>query len=282
MIEAGGDFGRDIRLLHHLREIEQEIVVIEHVLALLGLDIGGEQIAQSLLMAGAPGKMLAERLGEARPAVDGARIDGEAGALGREALLGARQAELMPLEIHQIGRILAVVDGELRIEAEAKRVVAQQPRADRMKGAGEGGRRRGGRLRREFARQQPLHAPVQLAGGAPRKGRQHDPLGIGAGQDQMGDAMGEHIGLAGAGAGDHQQGAGPVRLAGAMLDGAALGVVQFAQGSGERGGGANHGGDHAPQQSCFAFCSQGAWGNAEFPSILQSSTSNPIRVYKYV
>ena len=61
MIEAAGDFGGDFGLLHHLREIEQEIVVIEHVLALLGLDIGGEQIAQGLFETRAPGEMLAQR-----------------------------------------------------------------------------------------------------------------------------------------------------------------------------------------------------------------------------
>jgi len=72
----------------------------------------------------------------------------------------------------------------------------------------------------------------------------------------MGDAVGEHIGLAGAGAGDDKQRRRATRLAGAMLDGATLGVVQFAQRGGKRGGGANHGWDHAPQQSCFALCSQ--------------------------
>ncbi len=42
MVEAARYFGRDVRLGEHLREIEQQIVVIEHRLALLGLDIGGE------------------------------------------------------------------------------------------------------------------------------------------------------------------------------------------------------------------------------------------------
>ena len=64
MIETAGDLGGDVRLLHHLREIEQEIVVIEHALALLGLDVGCEQAAQRLLEAGAPREVSAERLGE--------------------------------------------------------------------------------------------------------------------------------------------------------------------------------------------------------------------------
>ena len=46
----------------------------------------------------------------------------------------------------------------------------------------------------------------------------------------MGDAMREHVGLAGAGAGDDEQRRRAVRLAGAMLDREPLGVVQVARG----------------------------------------------------
>ena len=46
MIEALANVGGERGLGHHVRPVEQQIVVIEHVLALLGLDIGGEQRAQ--------------------------------------------------------------------------------------------------------------------------------------------------------------------------------------------------------------------------------------------
>ena len=257
MVETTGDFAGDALLLHHLREIEQEIVVIEHVLTLLGLDIGRKQGAQRLFEIGAPGKMVGQRLGQSLTAVDDARIDGEASPLCRKPLLHIRQAELMTFEIHEVGGIFPVVDGELRIEAEPQRIIAQQPRADRMKRAGVGRGRHRGRVRGEFARQQALHAPVELPRRAPREGRQHDAPGIGAAQDEMGDAMGEHIGLAGAGAGNHQQRRGAVRITNAMFHGLALGVVQFAQ---RRGGGgrANHRGRHASQQHVSPFVRKAA------------------------
>ena len=58
MIEAAADFVRDRRIAHHLRPVEQEVVVIEHVLGLLGLDIGREQALQLGRPACAPGIVL--------------------------------------------------------------------------------------------------------------------------------------------------------------------------------------------------------------------------------
>ena len=42
IIEAGGYVSRDCRLRHHLRPVEQKVVVVEHVLILLGFHIGAE------------------------------------------------------------------------------------------------------------------------------------------------------------------------------------------------------------------------------------------------
>ena len=46
------------------------------------------------------------------------------------------------------------------------------------------------------------------AGGPAGEGEQQDPAGIDAGGDQVGHAVGEGVGLAGAGAGDDEQRAG--------------------------------------------------------------------------
>ena len=64
MIEAGGDLGGDVRLGQHLGEIEQEVVVIEHVLALLRFDVSGEERTKRVLVRRGPGKPFAERLAE--------------------------------------------------------------------------------------------------------------------------------------------------------------------------------------------------------------------------
>ena len=58
--------------------------------------------------------------------------------LGREALFGLGEAEIVADQVHQVGGILAVVDGEGGIEPDALGVFAQQPRADGVEGAGPG------------------------------------------------------------------------------------------------------------------------------------------------
>ena len=70
MIEAPADVVGEQRIADHLRPVEQEIVVIEDVLLLLGLDIGGEQLAQLGLPAGAPGKDAPQHLLDRRFRVD--------------------------------------------------------------------------------------------------------------------------------------------------------------------------------------------------------------------
>ena len=42
----------------------------------------------------------------------------------------------VPDQVHQIGGVLAVVDGEAGIETDLSGIVAQEPRADTVKGAG--------------------------------------------------------------------------------------------------------------------------------------------------
>ena len=62
VVEARADLGGEIALGQHVRQIEQQIVVIEHVLALLRLDIGGEQSLQFGRPVGAPRKRAAQHL----------------------------------------------------------------------------------------------------------------------------------------------------------------------------------------------------------------------------
>ena len=96
-------------------------------------------ILQLGLPSGAPGKT---RRAPARSdlGVDAPRIDRKAGALGRKAAFRLREAKLVPDEVHQVGGVFAVMDGESRIEADLLGVFAQQPRADAMKGARPGQR----------------------------------------------------------------------------------------------------------------------------------------------
>src|SRR5262249_49010298 len=90
---------------------------------------------------------LHQHLVERRLFVDGPRVDGEAGALGGKTGLQAREVELVADQIHEVGRIFAVVDGEARVEADLGRESAQKARAKAVAGSRPGGRggRGGGR-----------------------------------------------------------------------------------------------------------------------------------------
>ncbi len=177
--------------------------------------------------------MAAEHLLDRTLRIDRARIDGKAGVLGRKAPLGFRIAEIVPDQIHQIAGIFAVVNGEGALDADAFGVFAQKPRADRVKGAGPGNRRRssghrGGTLAQRV-RRNVLDAARHLGCCAARKGEQQHAARIGAVDDQMGDAVRKRIGLAGARPGNDQKRTGLGKRAAAMLDGAALLRIERAE-----------------------------------------------------
>ena len=133
VIETRGDLLRDGALRHHLRPVEQQIVVIEDVLLLFGFDVCGEELPQLCFPFRAPRKELAQHLAEWRFGVDRARIDRKASALHRKALGHFREAEIMPDQIHQIGGVFAIMDREVPIEPDVGGVFAEKTRTDRVK-----------------------------------------------------------------------------------------------------------------------------------------------------
>ncbi|MHC2462540.1 hypothetical protein ACVIHD_001552 [Bradyrhizobium embrapense] len=224
MVEAAADLFCERRIRHHLRPVEQEVVIIEHVLALLRFDIGREQLLQLAGPAGAPREELAQHGLDRHLRVDAARIDRKAGAFGRKPAFGAGEAEIVADQVDQVGGVLTVMDREGRVERDTFGEFTEQPRADAVEGAGP--TQRIGHDRGAIAEHAPrdaLDTAGHLGGGAPRKGHQQDAARIGTRDDQMRDPMGERVGLAGACTGDHQQRrADNAVLADAVLDGAAL------------------------------------------------------------
>jgi hypothetical protein len=108
---------------------------VEHPLTLFGFDVGLEQIAQSVLPLRTPRELFEQHGFEGFAGIDGARVDGKAGGLQWKAAVLVGETALVSYQVHQIGRILAVVDSERRIEPNSVGVAAQQPCADRMEGA---------------------------------------------------------------------------------------------------------------------------------------------------
>jgi len=227
VVEARADIGGDGGFAHHHGPVEQQVVVVEDVLGLLGFDVGGKQLAELGLPHRGPGKMVLEGFGKLGLRVDGARIDGEAGPLGGEAGPGVVEAEVVADDVEEIGRVLAVVNGELLVEPKSRRIFAQQARADAVERTGPvEGLRDGAARGAHDLRRDALDAPGHLAGGAAREGHQQDAARIGAVDDEVGDAMGEGVGLARARAGDDQQRTADGAVADAVLNGTALLGVQ--------------------------------------------------------
>ena len=135
----------------------------------------------------------------------------------------------MPDHVHQIGRILAVVDGEGGIEPDLVGIFAQKPGADTMERAGPGQRvgHDPGAAAHDLSRD-ALNAPGHFGGGATRKGHQQYPAGIGTVDDQMGDPVCQGVGLSGTRAGDDEERRTRcgVLLPYPMLDGSSLFAVE--------------------------------------------------------
>ena len=112
----------------------------------------------------------------------------------------------------------AVVNCEGGVQADLFGILAQQPGADAVVGAGPGQRVRhdAGVVAHDFARD-ALDPLGHLGRGATGKRHQQDPTRVCTLNDQMGDPMGEGVSLSGSGAGNDEQGRRGQSAAGAVL-----------------------------------------------------------------
>ena len=115
-LHCDGGFG------HRMAPVQQEVVVIEDVVPLLGHDIGLEQPTKLVRPIGTPGKTLGERLLERAPGIDRVGVDRQASVLAGEAGSRPGQAELRAYKVEEIRRIGAVENGEGRVEPDRKGV----------------------------------------------------------------------------------------------------------------------------------------------------------------
>src|SRR6266545_6358213 len=102
-------------------------------------------------------------------------------------------------EVHEVGGVFTVVNRERAIESDIERVLTQEPRPDGMKRSGPIQRIRHWRaLWAQHLTENALNPSLHLMGGAAREGEQQHAARIAARHDQVGDAVCERIGLAGA------------------------------------------------------------------------------------
>ena len=129
----------------------------------------------------------------------------------------------MPHEIHEIGGVLAVMDRERGVEANFERILAQKPRADRMKRAGPGkGVCHHTGLGPQHLGRDALDTALHLRRGAAREGEQHHAARVDARDDEMRHAVRQRVGFAGAGACNDQQRCYLFEVTASVFDRAAL------------------------------------------------------------
>jgi hypothetical protein len=103
MVEAATDIIGKAWLTDHLSPVEQEIIVIEHILTLLGLDIGCEQLFQLGRPAGAPRERRAQHFFDRE-----FNYVGHAAHWDRVEIDGSLAAKDCTVTYRQSGRKLAV------------------------------------------------------------------------------------------------------------------------------------------------------------------------------
>ena len=138
LVEARAHGPRHRCFLQGQVPVQQQVVVVQHALRLLGLGIRAEQPVQVGLPFGAPGVVGGQHLGQRPCTVERARQDGHAGARQREAAFAVVQVEPGAHLGQQFLGIAAVDDGEVRRQTERGRVFTQQPGGHAVKGAGPG------------------------------------------------------------------------------------------------------------------------------------------------
>jgi hypothetical protein len=124
MVETLAQLARQRFFAHHLGPEDQQVVVVEHVLLLLGFDVGAEQLLEFALPLRAPRVDVLQHAIERLAGVDHARINPQAGAFERKPVLGFRKADVVPHHAHQVLGVAAVVDGERFVKSDARRVLA--------------------------------------------------------------------------------------------------------------------------------------------------------------
>ena len=206
MVEAAADIVGKSGVAHHLRPVEQQVVVIEDVLALLRLNIGGKQLLEFGGPPRTPRERRAQDLLNRDLGVDATGVDGKARSLGGKPVHGFGKSKVVPNQVHQIRGIFAIVDGKGRVEPDLLGILAQQARPDAMERAGprQGIGHHAGLVAHRLPRD-PFNPLCHLGCRPPRKRHEQDPPRVGAVDDQVGNPVRQGVGLAGTGTGNHQK-----------------------------------------------------------------------------
>jgi len=182
-------------------EEKEQIVVVEHPLRGLAVDIGAEEQFQAAALLDAPGEVRLHHAVERQAGIDAPTVDVETGGLARKSSLASPQLQLGAEHLQEIFGVAAVVDGEARVEPHPLAVLPEEPGGDGVERSAPDPAR-GPRFP---VAEEPVDPAEQLARGAAGEGQQEDPIRRDASVDQMRHAVGERGGLSRSRPGDEQQ-----------------------------------------------------------------------------
>ncbi len=102
VVEIRADVLCEARVRHHQVPVEQQIVVIQHVVALFLLDVAAVEAAEVAFPLRAPGVLLFQRLFQRALGVHAVGVDLHAGFLAGETLLLGRESEFLANAVHDV------------------------------------------------------------------------------------------------------------------------------------------------------------------------------------
>ena len=212
VVELPADLASHLRILKQHIPIEQQIIVICDLVGLLQGHVGLEQPTEVLRLLPELRVMALDHDFYRQLRIDHLRIDFEAGRLRRKTQLRFSKPEVMPRDVHQIGRLIAVVNIQIGREPDPCAEAADQHESDRMKRAGPRDVDLGRALVvLEGLVEQALDARLHFTGGLLGECQHHNPVRVGAIEHLAGHPVRQRIRLAGAGASDDEQRAGNTR-----------------------------------------------------------------------
>ena len=110
------------RILHEQMPVEQQVVVVQQQLPLLGLDVSAKQSFQLRAPLRAPWILVGQGVLQGSTAIHAVRVNRQAGVLAWKSFADARASLLVAQHVEQVCGITAIQHGEVGTQAQRTRV----------------------------------------------------------------------------------------------------------------------------------------------------------------
>jgi len=198
VIEAPAHGVAHARCLAQQLPVQQQVVVIHHVVGPLAVDVAIEDLHEQFLGIGAPVEVPLEHVFQLVLRVDHPRVNGHECVLVGEPLDLLRDADFVADQAHHVRGVALVHDGESVWQPHG-------PAVDPQQAVGDGVKRPAPHPARNLQPGHVIGPRDHLRGRPPGEGQQQDALGRDASVQQLSNSRGQGAGFARARAGDNQQ-----------------------------------------------------------------------------